>query len=118
MSNKSGRPEVFVTSFPGRESEHLISTGGGTLPRWSRNGQEMFYVAPDGMLTATSVNGSGPRFAVLGAARPLFRISSRASRLDAYTYDVASDGKRFLVNTLLEEIAPPISLIVNWVATR
>ena len=118
ISNKSGRHEVFVTSFPGRESEQLISTGGGMSPRWRRDGQEMFYLAPDGTLTATSVNGRGPRFEVLGAARPLFRIRTRASRLDAYSYDVAADGKRFLVNTLLEEIAPPISLIVNWTATR
>ena len=70
------------------------------------------------MLTATSVNSRGPRFEVLGAARPLFRIRTRAARLDTYSYDVASDGERFLVNTLLEEIAPPISLIVNWTSTR
>jgi dipeptidyl aminopeptidase/acylaminoacyl peptidase len=117
MSNKSGRPEVYVSSFPGRDSERLISTAGGQLPRWNRNGNEIFYVAPDGMLTATIVNGSGPRFEV-GAASPLFRIRQRPARLDSYSYDVDSKGARFLVNTLIEEVMPPISLIVNWPGTR
>jgi hypothetical protein len=32
-------------------------------------------------------------------------------------YDVSPDGRRFLVNTLVEEAAPaPITLVVNWPA--
>jgi Tol biopolymer transport system component len=42
MSNKSGRQEVYVTAFPGRESDTLVTTAGGSLPRWNRNGREIF----------------------------------------------------------------------------
>jgi hypothetical protein len=36
-------------------------------------------------------------------------------RLDAYAYDVSSDGQRFLVNTLIDEpAAVTITLVVNW----
>jgi serine/threonine protein kinase len=116
MSFKSGRPEVYVTPFP-RLSEHdteqLVSTAGGSLPRWNRNGKEIFYLTPDNTLRVTPVNGQTSRF-VVGTGRPLFSIHPRPARLDAYPYDVTSDGQRILVNSFVEEVTPPITLIVNW----
>ena len=47
--------------------------------------------------------------------QPLFAIRPRVSRPDSYPYDVSSDGQRLLVNMFLDELMPPISLIVNWV---
>ena len=32
-----------------------VSTGGGTQPLWARNGQELFYLAPDGTLMSVPV---------------------------------------------------------------
>jgi hypothetical protein len=65
------------------------------------------------MLMVAPVNSSAWPFEVRAAER-LFAIRPRPSRLDAYPYDVSSDGKRILVNTFLEELMPPISLILNW----
>jgi serine/threonine protein kinase len=113
MSNKSGRPEVYVASFPQGESETLVSAAGGSLPRWNRNDREIFYVAPDGMLTVVEVQGSGDRLNV-GLPRRLFAIRSRPGRLDAFPYDLAPTGDRILVNAFVEEQSPPITLIVNW----
>jgi Tol biopolymer transport system component len=113
MSNKSGRFEVYLTPFPGRDSEILVSTAGGRLPRWRRDGKELFYVAADGTLTAVAIDATTSRVAV-GPARPLFAIQPRTSRLDAFPYDVTSDGRRFLVNTFLDEVTPPITLVINW----
>ena len=110
---KSGQSEVYVTPFPGRQTEHRVSTTGGSLPRWNRDGKEIFFLAPDDTLTVTPVNGQTSRFEV-GTGRPLFKIHPRDARLDAYPYDVTSDGKRILVNALAEVFTPPITLIVNW----
>ena len=39
------------------------------------------------------------------------------TRLDAYQYDVASDGQRFIVNAFVDEPATqPITLLANWPA--
>jgi hypothetical protein len=39
------------------------------------------------------------------------------TRLDAYQYDVASDGQRFILNAFVEGATdPPITLLVNWPA--
>ena len=117
MSAKSGKPQVYVTAFPGRETEQQVSTAGGGWPRWNRNGKELFYLALDNTLMVTQVNGQTARFEV-GTGRPLFPAHPRPARLDAYPYDVTADGRRILVNTFVDEVTPPITLIVNWEARR
>ena len=67
-----------------------------------------------GMLMAASVDGRGATFQI-GEVRPLFRL--RNSLPPRNTYDVSSDGQRFLVVTSIEESsAAPITVVVNWTA--
>ncbi len=115
MTAETGKREVFVSSFPGKGEKTRVSAAGGGWPRWKRDGQEIFYLALDETLTAVAVNGQGSHFEV-GAARPLFKARPRPfARLDAYPYDVTADGRRFLVNTSVEEpTTAPITLVVNW----
>ena len=42
VSNESGRDEVYLRSFPEAERRRAISTSGGTEPRWSRDGGELY----------------------------------------------------------------------------
>ncbi len=42
-SDESGRTEVYVTSFPGREQTITVSRQGGRAPAWSRDGRRLFY---------------------------------------------------------------------------
>jgi eukaryotic-like serine/threonine-protein kinase len=105
-SDESGRPEVYVTSFPGAEGKYPISTGGGTQPRWRRDGTELFYVAPDGMLMAVRVR-TGATFEA-GATVPLFRLSGTS-------YDVSRSGERFVTNEPVgQEKTQPITVVLNW----
>ncbi len=48
QSNESGRFEIYVRPFPGPGGQWLISAAGGIQARWSRDGKELYYVAPDG----------------------------------------------------------------------
>ncbi len=43
VSDESGRDEVWVTSFPGREQRMLVSNEGGIAPLWSPDGREIYY---------------------------------------------------------------------------
>ena len=112
-SDESGVWEIYVTSFPGATGKWQVSRGGGTEPRWRRDGKEIFYIGPTGMLMAVPVN-SDSVFAT-GTPAPLFEIQGRApiSSTDTFTYDVAKDGKRFLVNHYVkpEHVAPLIILL-------
>src|SRR5450631_851015 len=116
-SDESGVWEIYVTSFPGAAGKWQVSRGGGTEPRWRGDGKEVFYIAPSGMLMAVPVNGES--IFATGTPAPLFQIHGRApiSSTDVFTYDVAKDGKRFLVNRYVRpEHVPPLTILLNAAA--
>jgi eukaryotic-like serine/threonine-protein kinase len=113
-SDESGNWEIYVTSFPGAAGKWQVSRGGGQEPRWRGDGKEIFYIAPSGMLMAVPVNGES--IFATGTPAPLFQIHGRAaiSSTDVFTYDVAKDGKRFLVNRYVKpEHVPPLTILLN-----
>jgi Tol biopolymer transport system component len=121
-SNESGRYEVYVQPYPERTGKWQISTGGGSYPRWARSGKEMFYMTAEGVLMAVDVHAEAPAFNA-GAPRMLF--STRALFEDHnggglhYTYDVSTDGMRFLINERATPAnqATPLTLVLNWQAS-
>ena len=113
-SDESGSWEIYVTSFPVGAGKWQVSRGGGSEPRWRGDGKEIFYIAPSGMLTAVPANAQSV-FAT-GTPAPLFQIHGRApiSSTDVFTYDVAKDGKRFLVNRYVKpEHVAPLTILLN-----
>jgi Tol biopolymer transport system component len=116
-SNDSGKLEVYVAPYPGPGKTHRISQAGGVAAAWSRDGQELFYQSDAGMMVVALSAGSDlapgePRLLFKG---PYFRTSTEDwPRL----YDVAPDGKRFLMQRVEGEIGPPPSfnVMLDWVA--
>jgi eukaryotic-like serine/threonine-protein kinase len=114
-SNESGRPEVYVQSFPASASKSKVSTDGGAEPRWRRDGKELFYIAADQKLMAVEVK-VGTTFQP-GLPRALFqtRVIGLCDELNHYA--VSKDGQRFLVNTVVEEsTSNPLTVVLNWTA--
>ena len=56
-SYESGSPQIYVTDFPGDSSPRRISIDGGQMPRWRRDGKELFYIAADGNLMSVEISG-------------------------------------------------------------
>jgi Tol biopolymer transport system component len=79
-SGDSGRPEIQVQDFVGGSGAApwtqgyltIASPGGGTFPRWSRDGKELFYMTPDGDLMTVPVKTTG-RFSA-GKPEKLFPL--------------------------------------------
>jgi len=96
-----------VQSYPGGANRIPVSTGGGSLPRWSRDGKELFYVTGDAVVVvAVRPDGS------FGPPRKLF---DRSNYLFRYAYDVSPDGKRFLMIRRDEGSVPrQLNVILNW----
>ena len=111
--------EIYVQSFPAGAGKFQVSSGGGTQPRWRRDGKELFYIAGDGKLMAVDVK-TAPRFEA-GIPHALFdsRMWS-PNAVAVFRYDVTPDGQRFLVNTPRqgEAAAAPeaITVVLNWTA--
>ena len=87
-----------------------VSTAGGVLPRWRRDGRELYYLSPDLQLMAATVSNSGARFQVDRVA-PLFSFNPKPV---GWAYDVMPDGQRFLVNSLGDEGRRPLALVTDW----
>jgi Tol biopolymer transport system component len=114
QSNQSKRSEIYVAPFPGPGKKLQISTNGGTQARWSRNGREIFYLAPGGTLVAAEIKLSAGTLEV-GKIQSLFSGLNLGG--DAVQYDVSADGKRFLVIRKIEQrTSGPLTVIQNWTA--
>jgi Tol biopolymer transport system component len=113
-SDASGRYEVYVQGFPGGGGKRQVSTGGGTHPRWRRDGRELFYYAGDGKLMAAQIR-SGDSFEV-DAAISLFEFRSGTVSALWAPYTVTADGQRFLIIATVVEPNAPLTVVVNWAA--
>ena len=113
-SDESGNWEIYVSTFPGGVGKWQVSRGGGTEPRWRGDGKEIFYLGPSGTMTAVAVSTLGT-FST-GTPTPLFQFHGRApiSSTDVFSYDVAKDGKRFLVNRYVKPASlTPLTIVLN-----
>jgi eukaryotic-like serine/threonine-protein kinase len=108
VSDDAGRSQVYVRPFERAGDPRQISTAGGSSPRWSRDGKELFYVAADDRLMAVAVNRTSAF--ETGTPKALFTINAQQNE-----YEVAPDGKRFLVHKRGGPAAP-VTVVVNWAA--
>ncbi len=118
-ANDSGRFNIHVRPFPDVSSGYWqVSTDGGTRPLWARNSQELFYLSATGALMRVGV-ALGPTWTATAPTK-LFegRYGASANQIGR-TYDIAPDGKRFLMikpGGSADQTAVPTSLVVvqNW----
>jgi serine/threonine protein kinase len=119
VSTEAGLPEVYVAPLERPGERTRVSDGGGTTPRWHRDGTELFYASPDGRAIVRVGIQLGPTLKA-GVPARLFTIpassAARAARR-SIIYDVTPDGQRFLINLPLEEPSSSrITVVLNWMA--
>ena len=108
-SDEGKRYEIYVQAFPTPGGKRLVSTNGGTLPVWSRDGKELFYIGANRKMMAMEVKG-GSNFEA-GVPKPLFD-----TRFAGRFFDVNKDG-RFLLPTRIEQSGPvSVNVVLNWTA--
>jgi len=115
QSNESGRFEIYVQPFPGPGGKWQVSSNGGAQVRWRPDAKELFYIGLDGRLMAVPIRFAGGE-PEIGTPAPLFttRLGGAVQGIAKQQYIVSADGQRFLVNTVADEAASPITVILNW----
>jgi serine/threonine-protein kinase len=110
VSDESGRPEVYVRSFPDPSSRVQISVSGGGEPVWSRDGTRLFYRSGSALLAARV--SLAPTFTLLARDTVVPNLAAVASRVA--DYDMARDGRRVLA---IVSDADDFQLVVspNWI---
>ena len=114
-SSQPGRFDVVVQRFPSGSPRKQISNGGGTHPRWTKDGKELVYWAPPNGILATDLTLTDQEIRV-GPTRTLV-TQPVDSLIDARThYDITRDGQRILARQPAGPPSPGIRVIVNWMA--
>jgi serine/threonine-protein kinase len=117
-SDESGRFEVFVRPFPdSRSGKWQVSTAGGSSPRWSRQGDELFFVDAANDMQAVKVT-TKPTFGILTRQR-LFSTTGYLGSPWAQAYDVTPDGRRFAmlhIGSSTGEATVSLVLVENFIA--
>ncbi|MDH5284581.1 MAG: hypothetical protein OEW80_11940, partial [Gemmatimonadota bacterium] len=109
VSNESGRLDVYVRPFPETSGARWqVSASGGTYPRWSHSGRELFYLSDQDSMVAATVQ-PGAAFAVSGR-RALF--STFAYLTGIGTWDVSPDDQAFIMIRQRSAISGNLALTV------
>jgi len=114
-SRESGRPEVCVIPFLHSSGKWEVSTGGGVLPRWRRDGRELFYISTDNKIMSAEITEQESSL-LIGKVRSLFQINP-VPFAGGSNYDVTSDGNKFVVASLApSQVSEPLTVVINWTA--
>jgi Tol biopolymer transport system component len=111
VSTETGQSEIYVGRFPELDRKWQVSEGGGTQPRWSVNGREIYY--RDGLaLTAVSLDG-GVAKPLLGKPQALFEDEyDLGVGITIAQYDVTPDGRFLMLRR--EPSGGHLRIVLHW----
>ncbi len=103
--------EIALQSFPDPTQKVVVSRDGGSEPRWSGNGRELFFQSKGQMMVVAVP--PGPTFTP-GLPRALFSVQGYRTARNRSQYDVTPDGQRFVM--IRESSATTLVYVENWFA--
>jgi hypothetical protein len=110
-SDESGQFDIYADSYPKPGSRARLTTNGGTEPRWSADGRELYFRRGSEIHAIAFGLSAEAR-----SAKAEFAVRSASKLFDAgapiRAYDVSRDG-RFLLNLPAENHAPSAATIVS-----
>jgi eukaryotic-like serine/threonine-protein kinase len=108
-SDETGGSEIYVRSFANPTAQKWkISSNGGSMPKWRRDGKELFYIGANHKLMAVKVK-TDLDFQVSTPVE-LFYVDGE--------YVVINNGQKFLLDQRIQDstMVSPINVILNWPA--
>jgi Tol biopolymer transport system component len=106
-SDESGHVDVYVDTFPTPGRRARLSVGGGTEPRWSNDGTQVFF-RRGSEVHVVHLRSSDDAQEAMSSER-LFNAGG-----EIRSFDVTPDGRRFLLNVPIPDAAArAITAIVN-----
>jgi Tol biopolymer transport system component len=111
-----GEQEVMLRRGVTTADQWQVSSGGGSWPRWSRDGSRIYYVTADAIFEVT--------VAVAGDTVTLSAPRRVATRRSAVTvtgpdgFDVAKDGRFLVLESVEGSTDRLIHVVLNWTPRR
>jgi Tol biopolymer transport system component len=111
QSGESGRTEVYVVPFGGGQGKWQVSANGGTQPKWSKDGKELYYLDLTFNLPAVPVTNAGGALQ-FGVAQKLVTSWSAPQVI----YDVSPDGKKILLDRVEQQVSQSVTVVTDFTA--
>ena len=113
VSDVTGQDEIWVRAYPDGSSPVRVSSNGGTEPVWSHDGEELFYLETNRMMSVPVEAGTTFRF------QPAVELFDEpyAHPPSPPTFDVAPDGRFMMIQPATGgdlEGPPGIVFVLNW----
>ncbi len=110
VSDETGEDEIYVKSTePESNRSWKISSSGGSLPRWGRGGNVLYFLTKENRITSATLRIRDKAVEVTGV-RPLF--SAPAFTAD---YDFSRAKGLFVFSqAIVPQKTFPITLVVHW----
>ena len=113
-SNESGRPELYVTEFPGAGRKWQVSAQGLTsgipvhFSTWAHDGKTLYYIDAGGGVIAVPIESQDPFKP--GVPRRIYSASSGPiSEISA-----GPDGRLLVLVPAGNQTITPAALVINW----
>ncbi|MDZ4722466.1 MAG: protein kinase [candidate division Zixibacteria bacterium] len=116
QSNESSNNDVYVRELGGSGGKWQISSGGGWVPMWRSDGEELFYRTPGQDVMAVAVDIKSQSFEP-GLPKKLFRqdLGGIPDIMLQYRSAISPDGQKFLMNVSSTHSATQsIMVILDW----
>ena len=111
QSGEWGRTEVYVVPFGGGQGKWQVSANGGTQPKWSKDGKELYYLDLTFNLPAVPVTNAGGALQ-FGVAQKLVTSWSAPQVI----YDVSPDGKKILLDRVEQQVSQSVTVVTDFTA--
>jgi len=112
-SDESGRPEIYVRSFPSLEGRWQVSIDGGSESVWARDGRTLYFRGSGNILAVAVAPGAS-----FAPASPRAFVDDRFAGVqgDGHTgFDALPDGSLLMVQDTVERrTIRYINLVLNW----
>ncbi|MBI4475004.1 MAG: PD40 domain-containing protein, partial [Acidobacteria bacterium] len=106
--------EIYLSDFPPSGAKQLVTTTGGTRPRWSRDGKVLFYSKPLSP-ELLSVDVITEPTLEIGPPKTIYRGPMNWGPFQGF--DVTPDERRFLIDPVVQDTGSgAITVVLNWTA--
>ncbi|HEY3155618.1 MAG TPA: protein kinase [Candidatus Eisenbacteria bacterium] len=97
-SEEMGKPDIYVSRWDGKAPvgrSLLVSVGGGSAPRWGREGKQVYYLSPQNKLMAVQV-AAVPELQASSPAE-IWDLDALRIPADSSLFDILPDGRLLMV---------------------
>jgi len=113
VSHETTPSEIAIQTLDDRPKREVVSVGGGTQPVWTRDGRELLFVDPQGVLRKVGVRRGPDGRPIPGrpehVGAPLIGEGHYGTQ-----YDVSPNGRLYLLDRQRGEAPREIGIVLGW----